>query len=124
MMNNGTPVPVVPVVPAKVFQCDYARQVWQAATDVILSTKQMLLSVDDNNITTNTNTNTNTNSNNNSNNGTDSFSTASSQVAADTKQLILLMFKVDDPLFSQQFLFDVTKALKTYILNLIKASKV
>jgi hypothetical protein len=92
---NGKPV-----------QCEYSKQVWQGAKDVILSTKTMMLFV---------------------NEGTgnmESFSNTSSQVAVDTKQLIVLMFNADSPVFSQQFLFEATKALKTYILNLIKASKV
>jgi hypothetical protein len=90
-------------------QGEYSKQVWNASKDVILSTKTMMLLV---------------------NEGTgniETFSNASSQVAVDTKQLIVLMFSGNDqhsPVFSQQFLFDATKALKTYILNLIKASKV
>jgi hypothetical protein len=90
----------------KPIQCEYSKQVWNASKDVILSTKTMMLLV---------------------NEGTgniETFSNASSQVAVDTKQLIVLMFNADEPVFSQQFLFDATKALKTYILNLIKASKV
>lgn len=92
--------------PSKQVQCDYSKQVWQGAKDVILSTKTMMLLV------------------NEGNGNIEGFSTASSQVALDTKQLIVLMFNADDPVFSQQFLFEATKALKTYILNLIKASKV
>eukprot|EP00026_Physarum_polycephalum_P000141 Phypoly_transcript_00141.p1 GENE.Phypoly_transcript_00141~~Phypoly_transcript_00141.p1 ORF type:complete len:1306 (+),score=201.35 Phypoly_transcript_00141:2561-6478(+) len=89
-------------------QGEYGKQVWNASKDVILSTKTMMLLV---------------------NEGTgniETFSNASSQVAVDTKQLIVLMFNGNDPhspVFTQQFLFDATKALKTYILNLIKSSK-
>lgn len=90
----------------KPIQCEYSKQVWQGAKDVILSTKTMMLLV------------------NEGSGNVEAFTNASSQVAVDTKQLIVLMFNADSPVFSQQFLFEATKALKTYILNLIKASKV
>jgi hypothetical protein len=98
---------------------EYCKQLWQGAKDVILSTKTMMLMV-------------------NAGNGTaENFHNGSSQVAKDTKNLIVLMFQsaeaIDaindtggggaDPSFTKQFLTDTTRSLKSCVLNLIKACK-
>eukprot|EP01113_Clastostelium_recurvatum_P010833 TRINITY_DN1543_c0_g1_i7.p1 TRINITY_DN1543_c0_g1~~TRINITY_DN1543_c0_g1_i7.p1 ORF type:complete len:1270 (+),score=321.45 TRINITY_DN1543_c0_g1_i7:127-3936(+) len=97
-------------VPAT-FKNEFSKQVWEGSKNVIVSTKKMMMLV------------------NEGSPSMEAFTSASSEVAINTKKLIVLMFSPNttsppsEPVFTQQFLFDSTKALKSYILNLINDSK-